>query len=88
MNAVLLTLKARKKVYDDAIKTMMDFKIISFMSVIKTASVTQIESINPHCIIIDTSVRFKDIDLEGFICLLRLKTPDIRALCVTIILSF
>ena len=80
MNAVLLTSKARKKVYDDAIKTMMDFKIISFMPVIKSVSVTQIESINPHCVIIDASVKFKDIDLEGFICLLRLKTPDIRVI--------
>ena len=78
MNAVLLASKFRKKNYDAIIKDMLDFSVITTLAVAKGSSAVQIESLNPHCVIIDHSVKFKDIDLEGFICLIKLKIPDVR----------
>lgn len=78
MNAVLLASKFRKKNYDTIIKDMLDFSVITTLAVAKGSSAVQIESLNPHCVIIDHSVKFKDIDLEGFICLIKLKIPDVR----------
>lgn len=78
MNAILLSSKPRKKVYDNIAKEMMDFCIVSNILVAKSAAINQIEEANPHCVIIDSSVKLKDIDLEGFICLLKLKIQNIR----------
>lgn len=78
MNAVLLTSRVRKKIYDGIIKEMMDFSIVNAITVAKGMSASKIEALNPHCVIIDYSVKFKDIDFEGFVCLLKLKTPDVR----------
>ena len=78
MNAILLSSKSRRKFYDSIVKEMMDFCIVSNMLIAKSAAVNQIEEINPHCVIIDKSVKMKDIDMEGFICLLRLKVQNLR----------
>lgn len=78
MNAMLLSSKVRKKTYDSIVKEMMDFSIVSVVQVAKSATVNQIEELNPHCVIIDNTVKMKDIDLQGFICLLRLKIHNIR----------
>lgn len=78
MNAILLSSKQRRRFYDSIAKEMSDFYIVSFVPVAKSATINHIEEVNPHCVIIDKSLKFKDIDLEGFVCLLQLKIQNIR----------
>lgn len=80
MNAVLYCSRVRKKMYDAVVKEMMDFSVVSSQNVAKSSSVSQIESLNPHCVIIDHSIKFKEIDLDGFLCLLNLKANNVRVI--------
>lgn len=78
MNAVLFASKSRNKTYVEEMKDAIDFRFVGWYPVIRGNSTSGISDLNPHMIVIDHSVKFKDIELLDFIILIRNKFPEIR----------